>query len=562
MGTGYTRNDTGNNIADGNVINASDFDGEFDAIQSAFNGSSGHSHDGTTGEGPQIGTAGIVDANITTAKLADDAVTPAKLQDSGTFQVGQMNAGGDGSSAGTTIKDAKVEIRSGSGAVAAIDFYCESSNAHKVTVKSPPHADYSGDVTFQLPASNGTNTHLLQTNGSGVLSYTGDIVQIDTSPQLGGNLDVNGNSITSASNGNVVIAPNGTGDVQLDADTVRVGDSNANATITTNGTGDLTLNTNAGTNSGSIVIADAANGNITITPNGTGDVVIDGLNYPQADGSAGQFMKTDGSGQLSFATVDLTAINISDDSTPQLGGVLDTNGNNIEFGDSSGAEVERLKFGAGDDVSMYWDGTDGHLTVLGTLNIDGADGHEMATFADGGAVTLFHNDSAKLATASGGVDVTGTMYASGNIGLDSTDYIAWTNNTQLDFYVNGANDMRLESDGDLHVEGDVVAFSTTIASDPRLKENVEPVTDALSKVEQLTGYTFDYKHGGSSAGVMSTDVAQVLPSAVTQTTLPLKTGDEETEYDVVAYDQLHALLIEAVKELSARVKELENDSNG
>jgi len=357
----------------------------------------------------------------------------------------------------------------------------------------------------------------------------------------------------------VVIAPNGTGDVQLDADTVRVGDSNANATITTNGTGDLTLNTNAGTNSGSIVIADAANGNITITPNGTGDVVIDGLNYPQADGSAGQFIKTDGSGQLAFATVNT---DLSNDSTPQLGGVLDTNGNNIEFGDSSGAEVERLKFGAGDDVSVYWDGTDGHITVLGTLNIDGADGHEMATFADGGAVTLFHNDSAKLATASGGVDVTGTMYASGNIGLDSTDYIAWTNNTQLDFYVNGANDMRLESDGDLHVEGDVVGFSTTIASDPRLKENVEPVTDALSKVEQLTGYTFDYKHGGASAGVMSTDVAQVLPSAVTRKALPLKTGDEETEYDVVAYDQLHALLIEAVKELSARVKELEDGANG
>ena len=236
MGTGYTRNDTGNNIADGNVINASDFDGEFDAIQSAFNGSSGHSHDGTTGEGPQIGTAGIVDANIT-AKLADDAVTPAKLQDSGTFQVGQMNAGGNGSSAGTTIKDAKVEIRSGSGAVAAIDFIVKAVT-RTVTVKSPPHASYSGDVTFQLPASNGTNTHLLQTNGSGALSYTGDIVQIDTSPQLGGNLDVNGNSITSASNGNVVIAPNGTGDVQLGTlDTVRVGDSNANATITTNGTG-------------------------------------------------------------------------------------------------------------------------------------------------------------------------------------------------------------------------------------------------------------------------------------------------------------------------------------
>ena len=177
-------------------------------------------------------------------------------------------------------------------------------------------------------------------------------------------------------------------------------------------------------------------------------------------------------------------------------------------------------------------------------------------------MTLYHDNTARLATSSNGVDVTGSLYASGNIGLDTGDYIAWSNNTQLDFYVNGANDMRLESDGDLHVEGDVVAFSTTIASDPRLKENVEQVTDAVAKVEQLTGYTFDYKYGGASAGVMSTDVAQVLPSAVTQTTLPLKTGDEETEYDVVAYDQLHALLIEAVKELSARVKELENGSNG
>ena len=100
-----------------------------------------------------------------------------------------------------------------------------------------------------------------------------DVVN-DTTPQLVGDLNVNGNSITSASNGNVVIAPNGTGDVQLDTDTVRVGDSNANATITTNGTGDLTLNTNAGTNSGSLVIADGANNNVTLTANGTGKIAF------------------------------------------------------------------------------------------------------------------------------------------------------------------------------------------------------------------------------------------------------------------------------------------------
>ncbi len=98
----------------------------------------------------------------------------------------------------------------------------------------------------------------------------------DTTPQLGGNLDVNGNSIVSTSNGNITLAPNGTGDVHLDADTVRVGDSGAAATITTNGAGDLILNTNTGSNAGNITLTHGTNGNITITPNGTGLVNISG----------------------------------------------------------------------------------------------------------------------------------------------------------------------------------------------------------------------------------------------------------------------------------------------
>jgi hypothetical protein len=65
MGTGYTRNDTGNNIADGNIINAADLDGEFDALQAAFNASTGHTHDGTSEEGAPITTLGpSQDVNI------------------------------------------------------------------------------------------------------------------------------------------------------------------------------------------------------------------------------------------------------------------------------------------------------------------------------------------------------------------------------------------------------------------------------------------------------------------------------------------------------------------
>ena len=72
MGTGYTRNDTTNNIADGNVINAADLDGEFDAIETAL-GTGGHTHDGTAAEGGPVTVLGpaqdfVVSASIVSPK--------------------------------------------------------------------------------------------------------------------------------------------------------------------------------------------------------------------------------------------------------------------------------------------------------------------------------------------------------------------------------------------------------------------------------------------------------------------------------------------------------------
>ena len=54
MGSEYTRNDAANNIADGNVISAADLDGEFDKLVTAFAAGTGHSHDGTAGEGGYV----------------------------------------------------------------------------------------------------------------------------------------------------------------------------------------------------------------------------------------------------------------------------------------------------------------------------------------------------------------------------------------------------------------------------------------------------------------------------------------------------------------------------
>jgi len=55
---GYTRQDTANNIANGNVIDADDLDNEFNAVEDAFNSTSGHSHDGTAGQGAAISKVG------------------------------------------------------------------------------------------------------------------------------------------------------------------------------------------------------------------------------------------------------------------------------------------------------------------------------------------------------------------------------------------------------------------------------------------------------------------------------------------------------------------------
>jgi hypothetical protein len=131
------------------------------------------------------------------------------------------------------------------------------------------------------------------------------------------NLRLDGNTISSTdTNGNVVIAPNGTGDVQLDADTVRVGDAAAAATLTSNGAGaltvttggaaDLTLSTNAGVNSGTVVIANGVNGNITLTPNGTGDVILSADRVQMGDSNTDTTLTTNGTGNLNLTTNDGT----------------------------------------------------------------------------------------------------------------------------------------------------------------------------------------------------------------------------------------------------------------
>ena len=165
-----------------------------------------------------------------------------------------------------------------------------------------------GDKIVFAAANDGTNPDIKTLAiGTGI----SDVVD-DTSPQLGGDLDVNGNDIVSTSNADIDIVPNGTGDVVLAADTVKVGDSGAAATLTSNGAGTLTvttggtenlvLSTNSGTNSGTITITDGANNNIDLSPNGTGDVTLQADTVQIGDNNADATLTTQGTGDLILNT--------------------------------------------------------------------------------------------------------------------------------------------------------------------------------------------------------------------------------------------------------------------
>ena len=103
------------------------------------------------------------------------------------------------------------------------NFRLESDGSGTGVVLRAP-TGMTSDFAITLPSADGTSGQVLQTNGSGVLSFVtvsgggggGDVVT-DTTPQLGGDLDVNGNKIISASlsNGDIELAPDGTGNVKL-----------------------------------------------------------------------------------------------------------------------------------------------------------------------------------------------------------------------------------------------------------------------------------------------------------------------------------------------------------
>ena len=187
------------------------------------------------------------------------------------------------------------------------------------------------------------------------------------------------------------------------------------------------------------------------------------------------------------------------------------------------------------DSTSQFDGNvnmDSNLTVASILDVNGRadidnvriDGNTVSTTS--GRLILDSN--------SGEVEINDNLDLNGTLNVSSTSTLG--GNTAIT--------------GTLTVTDDITAF---FSSDERLKENIAPIEEPLAKVLSISGNTFTWVEGGVHEGEDTGVIAQEIDALG----LPGLTVTRETGYMAVKYDKLTALLIEAVKELSAKVDILE-----
>jgi hypothetical protein len=242
-------------------------------------------------------------------------------------------------------------------------------------------------TTFDMTNLEVTNIKAKDGTAAASIADSTGIITVTTQLNVD-NLNLSGNTLSSTdANGNIVLAPNGTGDVQVDADTLRVGDSGAAATITTNGAGNLTLSTNEGTNSGTIVINQGTNGNIEVAPNGTGDVHLTADTVRIGDSNANATLTTNGTGDLILNTNSGTnsgSITIADGVDGDM--TLTPNGNGsvviTNTGTSNALRITQTGTGnalvvedsANPDASPFVVTADGNVLVNATNSVSGLSG--------------------------------------------------------------------------------------------------------------------------------------------------------------------------------------------
>ena len=447
---GYTRQDTANNIANGNVIDADDFDAEYNAIEGAFNNTSGHTHDGTSGEGAPItkvgpaqdlivsgvavmpkstntldlGSASVqykdafFDGTVNTDTLTvdDNATVAGTLGVTGAATLGNSlavagAAGVDGdfdvnttkftvnATTGNTTVAGTLGVTGATTLSSTLGVTGVTNLGNALNVTGATGVDGNFDVAtnkFTVDSQSGN------TSVAGVLAVTGSInaasaLNVTGNAGVDGNFDVNTNKFTvNATTGNTAVA----GTLAVTGASTLTGAVSAPAGVTGNITGNVT---------GNVV------GNVTgnVTGNITGNVTSTGANTMASLTTTGDVV-VGGNFTVSgtTTTVNTETINLADNQI-----VLNSNYTGSSPTENGGIEIER---GTLANKTLVWNEAVDKWTVGSETFVAGTfEGNVTGNVT--GAVTGNASTASTLQTARTialGGDVTGS--ASFNGGSDIT----------------------------------------------------------------------------------------------------------------------------------------------
>ena len=127
----------------------------------------------------------------------------------------------------------------------------------------------------------------------------------------------------------------------------------------------------------------------------------------------------------------------------------------------------------------------------------------------------------------------------------------------LRFYTAGFEDMRLDNNGNLYVDNNIVAYSSTI-SDERVKSDIVSLDNSLDTIKRLRGVEYTWLEGSRTGqrepGLIAQEVEKVIPEAVIEQDTVFSSN--HTRLKTIDYDKVIPHLVEALKELSDKVDQI------
>ena len=198
------------------------------------------------------------------------------------------------------------------------------------------------------------------------------------------------------------------------------------------------------------------------------------------------------------------------------------------------------------------------------------DGGSSQTISNGNTLTIEGGNG--ITTTAGATDkvevavdthitsVQSVLNTSLKIGASSTDeYIDFGTDAMIKFAIDDVEDFRMADGGTFHANADIIAYSSTVASDRNLKTNIIDTKYGLGDVLKLQGREFDWKREdrGHDVGFIAQEVQEVIPELVKEVdSIGENDGDKHLAVD---YAKLVPVLVESIKELKKEIEEIKQN---